>query len=307
MIREERFLISRRPYAVDLESLRVAPGHPVSVRVDIDAVWFRRRRGVLVAVIGTLWDYQSKHGVPADVHEALARHTDGRYGGSWIARWDGESYVSEHPQSPEAMAAHLAVLRTSSNTSNPRGTTMSTRSVVGTVDLATGEFKGRYVHSDGYPTARGPVLTEILARFDGGLAQMLKVITEDHFGWSYLDVHYAQNTLGPARADLVSNVGLAYRNHVEQEDYWYTGKLNGGDDVEEWGYFFTSTDPSTAELIVTTDGARVVAKLPVTMLHRISPAGWDHIEMNANGDELSFEQLALPAAEEVIDAELVEG
>lgn len=116
MIREERLYISKKPYAVDPTSLRVTtnepdrPEHHRTHRVHIDAVWFRRRRGVTVATIGTLWDFQ-RDPAPADVHEALRRHDDGRYGGSWIARWDGESYVSEVPQPLDVMTAHLELLR----------------------------------------------------------------------------------------------------------------------------------------------------------------------------------------------------
>lgn len=118
MIREERFRISKRPYAVDLGSMRIqtiepSPEQHQLVRVHhirIGAVWFRRREGRTVAVLGRLWDI-CRDPAPGDVHEALRRHRDGRYGGSWIARWDGEDYVSEHPQPPEAMAEHLALLR----------------------------------------------------------------------------------------------------------------------------------------------------------------------------------------------------
>lgn len=110
MIREDKFLISKRPYAVDLDSLRIAKPWEPNCWVLIDAVWFRRRRGVTVAVIGTLADFQATP-APLSTVEALERYTDGRYGGSWIARWDGESYVSEHPVSPEDMARHMELLR----------------------------------------------------------------------------------------------------------------------------------------------------------------------------------------------------
>lgn len=116
MIREDKFRISRRPYAVDLGSLRVKTTEPEREgqnrihHVVLDATWFRRRGGATMACLGTLWDIV-RDPAPQDVHEALTRHDDGRYGGSWVARWDGESYVSEHPQSPEAMAEHMAVLR----------------------------------------------------------------------------------------------------------------------------------------------------------------------------------------------------
>lgn len=113
MIRQERFQISKRPYAVDLHSLQVTSNvgpSSVSHRVAFDAVWFRRRRGVTVACIGHLWDRISPAAdLTADT--ALRAMEDGRYGGAWVARWDGENYASEVPQSPEAMERHLAILR----------------------------------------------------------------------------------------------------------------------------------------------------------------------------------------------------
>ncbi|MEU8362339.1 hypothetical protein AB0C27_40605 [Nonomuraea sp. NPDC048882] len=97
MIRDTRFLISRRPYAVDLASLRgsvktTGPGATARTYYDgrINAVWYRRRRGVTVACIGTLWDLQDDQ--PADAVQFLGRHTDGRYGGNAEGRWDGRSY-----------------------------------------------------------------------------------------------------------------------------------------------------------------------------------------------------------------------
>lgn len=110
MIREDRFLISRKPYAVDLGSLsqyhRTEGSTHASYRVD--AVWFRRRRGITVACIGTLWDIQTDP-APKDVAEFLARHDDGRYGGTCDGRWDGERYWGA--QEPDVIASHLDLLR----------------------------------------------------------------------------------------------------------------------------------------------------------------------------------------------------
>jgi hypothetical protein len=102
MIREEKFVLSHRPYAVDLSSLDT-DREPPTVR----AAWFRRRKGVLVAAVGVLWDVQRP--VPADAAEFLARHDDGRYGGDCLGRWDGSRYWGA--QEPEAAAAHLDLLR----------------------------------------------------------------------------------------------------------------------------------------------------------------------------------------------------
>lgn len=101
MIREDDFRISRRPYAVRLDSLharfhhierRIGQSKPGYWDCRIDAVWFRRRRGETVAVLGTLWAFQDAE--PADAADFLRKHTDGRYGGSAEARWDGTSYWS---------------------------------------------------------------------------------------------------------------------------------------------------------------------------------------------------------------------
>lgn len=113
MIREARFLISRKPYAVDLGSLRgtinPSPGgrRPTYYDGRIDAVWFRRRKGETVACIGTLWDLQDDE--PADGRQFLERHDDGRYGGDCYGRWDGESYWGN--VTLEQQQQHLAILR----------------------------------------------------------------------------------------------------------------------------------------------------------------------------------------------------
>lgn len=60
---------------------------------------------------------------------------------------------------------------------------MSTRSVCA-VPTATG-FRGRYVHSDGYPSHMVPTYLALVAR--DGLPAVLKKITEDRYGWSQLN------------------------------------------------------------------------------------------------------------------------
>ena len=112
MIRETRFLISRRPYAVDLTSLRGGMKEATETtrayyQGRITAVWFRRRQGRTVACIGTLWDLQDT--APVNAVEFLERHTDGRYGGDCDGRWDGERYWGA--QEPDVIQEHLALLR----------------------------------------------------------------------------------------------------------------------------------------------------------------------------------------------------
>lgn len=111
MIRDTKFLISQRPYAVDLDSLRggMRPRQNGSEYYQgrIDAVWFRRRKGVTVACIGTLWDLQDER--PVDAVAFLKAHTDGRYGGNCDGRWDGQSYWGNGTLAEQAR--HLAILR----------------------------------------------------------------------------------------------------------------------------------------------------------------------------------------------------
>lgn len=112
MRREDRFVVSRNPFAVDLSSLRVnrecerydgSKFYDLSIR----AVWFRRRGKVMAAFIGSLWDLQNT--APGTGVEFLERHNDGRYGGSAAGRWNGTGYWGS--EVPEVMTQHLDVLR----------------------------------------------------------------------------------------------------------------------------------------------------------------------------------------------------
>ncbi|BAL87184.1 hypothetical protein AMIS_19640 [Actinoplanes missouriensis 431] len=101
MIREDRFLLSRRPYAVDLGSLHVREIGEGYTTSTVSAIWFRRRRGETVAVYGHLWDHQNP---PArSAIEFLERHDDGRYGGRAEARWDGSTLWA--PETPVEVAS----------------------------------------------------------------------------------------------------------------------------------------------------------------------------------------------------------
>jgi len=115
VIREDRFLISRKPFAIDLSTVtgRQAGGiNAISFSGTCNALWFRRQHGVTRACLGTLklWS----HYLPApldldDPHAILSADLDGRYGGDCHGRWDGTGYWGA--ESLDAQARHLAILR----------------------------------------------------------------------------------------------------------------------------------------------------------------------------------------------------
>ena len=102
MIKMPKFLISKGPYAIDLNSFEAKwheftwegeppPGAPKGTwYCTVHGVWFRRRRQETVACIGYLW--KSFTDAPTSALEFLERHVDGRYGGNTCGRWDGQEY-----------------------------------------------------------------------------------------------------------------------------------------------------------------------------------------------------------------------
>ncbi|MFF4552751.1 hypothetical protein [Streptomyces sp. NPDC001422] len=115
MKREARFLISRKPFAIDLNTLTATQSGSTG-RFILDghanALWFRRRKGVTVACIGTLhlWAHYLTERVDLDdPHAILSADLDGRYGGDCQGRWDGTGYWGA--ENPDVQEQHLAILR----------------------------------------------------------------------------------------------------------------------------------------------------------------------------------------------------
>lgn len=112
---------------------------------------------------------------------------------------------------------------------------MSTRSIIGRAQ-GDGFVRGVYVHFDGYPTARGPVLFAIAERI--GVANLwahLDAATAG--GWSSLnpDVHVGDPDLD-GRGRIVEGIGLQYADTREDWRWDYHGlplEDNGG---AEWAY-----------------------------------------------------------------------
>ncbi len=170
---------------------------------------------------------------------------------------------------------------------------MGTSSIVGTVDLASGAFRGRYVHFDGAPTTRVPVLADLLARtFHHDLAAMLHTLTEQHHGWSNIttcqqELSAAQD---PERFRLVPGVGTAYCDTPSGKDWW-TGTLTPPTQnyYAEWTYLFTGDDRSDAELIIAEStyieqrpGLTVRGRIPVWELATVDHAALSALECGAD-------------------------
>jgi hypothetical protein len=118
MIREAKFLISRRPFAIDLSTVTCeqqehagsSPYYNLSGQAN--AVWYRRQNGVTRACLGSLMLFRHYLRQPVnldDPHAILSANLDGRYGGECHGRWDGERYWGA--QEPDVMEQHLAILR----------------------------------------------------------------------------------------------------------------------------------------------------------------------------------------------------
>lgn len=116
MIREDKFLISRKPFAVDLSTIageqrQRSDRDTFNFSGSTNALWFRRKDGVTRACLGTLklWGHFLPEPLDlTDPHAVLSADLDGRYGGTCHGRWDGTRYWGA--QEPHTQALHLTVL-----------------------------------------------------------------------------------------------------------------------------------------------------------------------------------------------------
>lgn len=98
MKRVEKFRLSpKTPYAVKAGSLSISPKQDPSYgnqMCRVEAVWVKKKDGRVCVFTGTLWTHFRDSELPKDEADFVARHTDGRYGGDSILRWDGNSAFS---------------------------------------------------------------------------------------------------------------------------------------------------------------------------------------------------------------------
>jgi hypothetical protein len=136
---------------------------------------------------------------------------------------------------------------------------MSTRSVVGRTAEREGEFRGRYVHADGMPTAMGKTLWSLLhGHFKNDLSAMLVYLIDAKHaecGWSALVGKDFSLTPGYTWQQAIAD-GAKYEIYSKRPDYLrpqcfagrpgelqylFTGKDMKGTDVE-WLYVFDETE-----------------------------------------------------------------
>jgi hypothetical protein len=122
VIKLDKLLITKRPFAFDLSSFVVKGGRsaylgpPPQVKHEmwehtIHGVWFRRKKGRIAACRGTIYAHRWQ-GAIKDPLEFLASYRDGGSGGYTAARWDGESYWGIGPDATLArQQENLLILR----------------------------------------------------------------------------------------------------------------------------------------------------------------------------------------------------
>jgi hypothetical protein len=172
---------------------------------------------------------------------------------------------------------------------------MSTRSFIGTIKDR--EYRGRYVHNDGYPSHMGETLAELLARrfngqgVDAAVAELLAVLTEQHYGWSLIQFGYNE-PLGvgydDGRFELVPGIGRAYTTHRNQSspEDWVTGIIGEASEPAswlDWGYVFDLDAGVLHVLHVGSYGlTRVAGTIPLDGL-RPTLVDWGVIERRGYG------------------------
>ena len=159
---------------------------------------------------------------------------------------------------------------------------MSTRSFVGVT--VGDDWRGRYVHSDGYPTGMLPKLLTFVQR--DGVEPTLHALTVDRYGWSCLDEHTPNiagfvpdssadyrspahtaaqfapgGWCGDGRFACVAGYGTAYTTVDGQSspDEWVTPNNTWG---TEWGYLLNHG--SITVLAEQGSRFRVVGTIPIS-------------------------------------------
>lgn len=124
---------------------------------------------------------------------------------------------------------------------------MGTRSVIGVyTSEADREWKGRYVHWDGYPSGVGAALHENLHQhFAGVVKELLEVVLAEKIGWSAI---VGKNLkLPPIWAEGSSNWTEDDPRHQQPQSYTARGEALESDEDQAEGRWVHSSEDSWCE------------------------------------------------------------
>ncbi|GAA1252898.1 hypothetical protein GCM10009665_49520 [Kitasatospora nipponensis] len=190
---------------------------------------------------------------------------------------------------------------------------MSGHGVIGVLN-ADGSYRGRYVHSCDPGTAEADLWAILTRTCRGDLAELLRVLTEDHYGWSYLrpsqpdvsrvtppaafprdaphdSVEFVayelspEGSFGDGRFAGVPGFGVAYTTVEDQShpERWETGRIGERTDTScDHGWLFTSTEARSAELVLVRLG-RTAVELGRVAVRELGSSGRDFWEGLAFG------------------------
>lgn len=114
---------------------------------------------------------------------------------------------------------------------------MSTRSIVG--GLTDGGTYAVYVHNDGYPDGRLPVLEALIKR-DGANKVLATLLSGREGGWSYLDDTTGADGRTPGHGRIVEGYGCAYNDAPDATPLRFPEEYND-DSWIEWVYLISET------------------------------------------------------------------
>lgn len=107
MIRQrDKFSLSEYFYAINFDSfrhtMRAGEGQSTLDQVLVDAIWFKKKDGVLAVCKGSLWGMDRELNTPED----FITKFDGRYGGSTHFKWNGTEMWSSDNHFLRMVEAH---------------------------------------------------------------------------------------------------------------------------------------------------------------------------------------------------------
>lgn len=145
---------------------------------------------------------------------------------------------------------------------------MATRSIIARTD-GDGWTDGVYVHWDGSPSSRIPVLTDLVARADGDVASVLDVLTSaiSGGGWSVINP-CSQKEDGRSldgRGEFVEGYGIRYLDNPGEVSFaWH------GEDIDFAGAEYVyAIDPASGVCAVFEIGWRGETPEALTLLKTV--------------------------------------